>query len=375
MNELDLQLRKKLREAADAEPELSRSEVDDTRLVQALTEALPLRQRASLVLSLGMGLTAAAAGLLLWWPAGPSQEVRSATPGAHAPRCSLPTVLSVRADQAGRQRLDLGQFGQLVASSEAQLILLAADPCALTIRLEHGFLAGDLHSLSPAHLRIETPLGAVLVRGTRFSVEARQELEVVLVSGRVEIADEGTRTLEPRQVYRRDRHERTLGALQPAQAARIGELLSEPATRPAPEPSAPAVQPIPPTRSKQRSEVSSAMLLERAEHERRRGHLSEARTLYGQAAGMGDENGEVALLRWVRLELQTRSLSRVEPLLQRHTQRFPAGKLKAEAAWLRVQLLSEQGDHAAASRAARDLLQRFPNTPQASAAEALLRSP
>jgi hypothetical protein len=97
--------------------------------------------------------------------------------------------------------------------------------------------------------------------------------------------------------------------------------------------------------------------------------------LYAQASAGRDGDAEVALLRWSRLELDARAFPRVAQLLARHARRFEAGTLHAEAAWLRVLMLREQGDQDAARSAARALIERFPRQPQAQAAQTLLRGP
>lgn len=43
----------------------------------------------------------------------------------------------------------------------------------------------------------------MVVRGTRFSVRADDSLEVVLLSGRVDIEEDEKRTLEPQHVFRK----------------------------------------------------------------------------------------------------------------------------------------------------------------------------
>jgi Tfp pilus assembly protein PilF len=81
------------------------------------------------------------------------------------------------------------------------------------------------------------------------------------------------------------------------------------------------------------------------------------------------------LLRWLRLELESRAFAAAGQLLKAHARDFGRAKLQAEAAWLGVSLLREQGKAEAARAAARDLMRRFPGTPQADAASGYLGAP
>jgi hypothetical protein len=120
---------------------------------------------------------------------------------------------------------------------------------------------------------------------------------------------------------------------------------------------------------------SSLQLLEAAESARRAGKSSEARRLYREAGGCNDDNAEVALLRWVRLELAEKDAAAATAVLARHGQAFSHGRLGAEAGWLQVQVFQAQQKPALAREAARQLLDAYAGTPQAEAARRLLRSP
>jgi TolA-binding protein len=321
----------------------------------------------------------------LWlWPK-PELEQAARTP-APPPSCALPTALSIAALDTGKQLLSLERFGTLVASEGSQLHIERSEACVLSVFLEQGELAGDLTNLKPAQLRVRTPHGTVVVRGTRFSVRTlaarddqhdASELEVVLLSGRVDIEDETTQRLEPQHVFRKRGKRRETLTAQPPQSERIDALL-----RTLPQPHARAmnetVDPAPQTATEPAParDANASTLLARAESERRQGEHARARVLYRQASEKYPRHdAEVALLRWVRLELEQRAFGSARQLLAQHAQRFADGKLRAEAAWLGVQTLRDLGQREPAHNAARDLITRFPNTPQADAARALLAQP
>jgi TolA-binding protein len=381
-DDLDEALRAKLRTAA----ELAHSQAQAPHYA-ALSAALAresraLRMRRRLQAGgLVLGLAAAAA-LALYWPAHNTALV--ANEGATDARCELPGALSIATLEAGKQQLALGRFGSLVASADSHWKLETVSPCLVSVYLERGELAGDLNSLKPAQLRVRTPHGNVVVRGTRFSVRADAALEVVLLSGRVDIEDEGQHTLEPQHVFRKAGKQRATKSVQTAEAQHLEELLrtrplasaasapsaavAAPAPLPREETPATADRPPPPSRAGE--------LLARAESERRRGEIALARALYRQASSKyHDDDAEVALLRWVRLELESRAFGSAERVLRDHTRRFAAGKLRAEAAWLDILILREQGQIERARSAARKLLGQFPIAPQADAARQWLAAP
>jgi hypothetical protein len=383
-DDLDETLRAKLRAAAEAEPRVApRAEA-----VAKLSAGLIAHTRAQRALrparsvAMAVGLAAAASAALWLWPKPERQHVAVAP----APGCALPTALSIAALDSGKQLLSLPRFGTLVASEGSKLHIERSEACVLSVFLEQGELAGDLANLKPAQLRVRTPHGTVVVRGTRFSVRtlaAREgehdsaELEVVLLSGRVDIEDETTQRLEPQHVFRKRGKRRETLTAQGPQAERIQALLH---TLPTPSSRAmdDAVEPAPPTliESMPARDANASTLLARAESERRQGQHARARALYRQASEKPPKHdAEVALLRWVRLELEQRAFGSARQLLAQHAQRFADGKLRAEAAWLGVQTLRDQGQDEPARSAARALIARFPKTPQADAARALLPQP
>jgi hypothetical protein len=384
--ELDQALRAKLRAAAEGDPIAARSEARQAELSRRVLAAARAErsgrarwQRPELLAA----FAAAAAVLLALWLKDAPGPVESAREGAEhsaqpAPgaTCGLPTSPALEPFADGAQALSLGRFGRVIAESDSTIKVEESTPCRLTLSLEHGFIAADLAKLAPAELHVRTSHGTVVVRGTRFSVRANDELEVVLLSGRVDIQDGSTHVLEPQQVFRTRHGARQRLAAEPAQAQHITRLLEANSAVAAPAPAAAQLPPAPATsRAPAPSALSTGELLRRAEAARRGGKLGEARALYAQASAGRDDDAEVALLRWSRLELDARAFARAAELLDAHKQRFAAGKLHAEAAWLRVLTWREQGNLAEARRAAQALIARFPAHPQAEAARALLRAP
>jgi Tfp pilus assembly protein PilF len=179
-------------------------------------------------------------------------------------------------------------------------------------------------------------------------------------------------------VFRKAGKLRSTAAVQPAQATHLTELLRTSLTAsPAPAASAAALDSSAiATDRHPPAQTSASELLARAESERRRGQLEQARALYRQAsAKYHEDDAEVALLRWVRMELDARAFGSAQRVLRDHARRFAGGKLKAEAAWLGVSILREQGQADSARTAARKLLTQFPEAPQADAARQWLAQP
>jgi tetratricopeptide (TPR) repeat protein len=384
--ELDSSLRRKLAELY-GEPSLALGRDAEQRVVAAAlreSERLVRARRWKRVVGWSAGTLAAAAALMLW-----------IAPFAHAPStapngvlaCGLPAGQDAprftRASD-GRQALSLGPFGELFADSAAEVQIEHATACELSIRLAAGTLAGDLHSLRPATLRVRTALGEVVVRGTRFSVRADDGLEVVLLSGTVEViaTDQAPLRLTPGHFLRKAAAAKSvITKLSPEHAQKLRELL-EPQHGVSPVPQAAAANAPATDSAKDGGGASTrwsrsvskptADLLAAAEAERRRGRISEARALYREAGSRADENAEVALLRWSRLELESGDPAAARSVLGRYQKGFPAGRLETEALWLKVRVLQAQGEREQARSTAQELLQRFPTTPQAKAARRIL---
>ncbi len=283
--------------------------------------------------------------------------------------CGLPHLTQAS------QTLSLGSYGQLVADASADLAIEQSSACELVVRLRRGALAGDLHNLRPARLRILTAQAEVVVTGTRFSVRADDDFEVVLASGVVDVlfADRSMLRLSPGTTLRKPaRAERAqTRPLSVADEQRLGALLrAEPVAAVSgsePNSTEPVNKPI--ARSGNAPKRST---LDQAEAARQAGRYAEARQAYQRASLGHDENAEVALLRWVRLEVEVHDLAAALNLLARHQQRFANGHLGAEAGWLDVQIRQELNQPELARAAARRLVARHANTPQGAAAARML---
>ncbi|HKU38817.1 MAG TPA: hypothetical protein VJR89_11740 [Polyangiales bacterium] len=375
--ELSEALRRSVAALHDSQLDSAQLLGDDARrrvsaTLSAEARSWPRQRRLRQLTGAGALLLSAAAAAVLWVrrePA-PREEPRAA---AVAPSCGLPLVAANEFQPLadGRRQLVLGRFGELVAGSDTELAVEAAGPCELALRLVRGELAGDLHSLRPARLVVRTSAGDVIVTGTRFSVRSGDEFELLLSSGVVDVvfADRqavrvqpGTRLHKPRAEAARAQQ------LSAADEQRLSGLLAAraPQVAVAPEAPKPALRPQP---------KATPAWLDIAEAERRAGHYAQAREAYRAASQKRDDTAEVALLRWVRLELDSADPQAALRVLGEHGRRFANGRLGAEAGWLEVQVQQALGRADRARAAASKLARRYPGTPQAAAAERLRDEP
>ncbi len=357
--ELDPKLAAKLRAAAEHEPYAVLDDQARARVVRAL-QSKPRSKRFPWV-NVSMAVAAAALFALMLRPA--------------APACQLPTDSSF-----AQGTLDLGQFGRVVLDPEADARVSKTEACELEITLERGALAAALHDLKPGRLTVRTPLGAVEVRGTTFSVAVGSELEVVLLEGAVALHhDDVTTNLAPRRALTRTRSgaPRTT-TIAPAQERRLRKLL-EPALPAATAPVA-AVKEQPQEAQQEAARAvvpepakitrSATELLAAAERERRAGQLDEARALYREAGSAAGPDAEVALLRWARLELDEQPQAALDVLTRYRARYARRARLGAEAMFLEVQVLDKLGRRDEARQRARELVRRYPDSPHARAASA-----
>jgi hypothetical protein len=353
-----------------------------TREAQRLVQVRKWRRVA---LGVTAPLAAAAAlllGLRTW---APTSRPSAPQPSAAA-ACQLPDRLSELAFEDlpdARRRLVLDGFGVLWGAAGAQLRVQSAAACELLIVLEHGELAGDLHSLKPARLVIRTASADVVITGTRFAVRADDSLEVLLAKGTVDVLLPDARAVHMpagTRLHKSSAPSAQLAPLSDADGSRLDALLAAPSQPVAAVTPAPQVAPVAvPARAVVKKPApsparSSLQLLSAAESARRAGEISEARRLYADAGSCNDDNAEVALLRWVRLELAEKDAAAATAVLARHAQTFAHGRLGAEAGWLQVQVLLAQHKPALAREAAQRLVSAYGGMPQAEAARRLLRS-
>ena len=378
---LDARLRERVAELHQpAGPEQQLGADAEARVLSRLQAEAPLlaasRKRVSQLRTTAAILLLSAAAVLLYVRATrvdhsptalPPQAARSLLPSQ--PACALPALAD---DALAGNHLALAGLGSLVLQPQSRVHVEHSSACELALRLESGTLAGDLHNLRPARLSIRTSQGEVIVTGTRFSVHSDGALEVLLESGVVDVQlrDGSALRLQPQSRLRhpggaaraaleplsRDDVQRLSGWLEspPVPAAVSGESDST-AQDPAPLP--------------------SNALLSDAETARRTHNHAAAREAYRAASRGGDEDAEVALLRWARMELELNAAPAALRLLNEHARRFKRGALGAEAGWLEVQVQRALGERERAAGAARRLLTRHPRTPQAAAARKLLDAP
>jgi hypothetical protein len=389
---LDESLRRRVGELYASEATGRLDAAAQARVLQSATREakrlVQVRRRRRVALSVATPLAAAAALLLALRTWGPTSQASLPPTAATPAACKLPDQLSALAFETqadARQRLVLDGFGVLWGAAGAKLRVQSAVACELLIVLEHGELAGDLHSLRPARLVIRTATADVVITGTRFAVRADDSLEVLLAKGTVDVLLPDARALHMRagtRLHKTAGPSVQLAPLSGADGSRLDALLAAvtppPSAAVTPAVEAPALA-EPPRALVKKLPVSAArsslQLLEAAESARRAGKSSEARRLYREAGGCNDDNAEVALLRWVRLELAEKDAAAATAVLARHGQAFSHGRLGAEAGWLQVQVFQAQQKPALAREAARQLLDAYAGTPQAEAARRLLRSP
>jgi Tfp pilus assembly protein PilF len=109
-------------------------------------------------------------------------------------------------------------------------------------------------------------------------------------------------------------------------------------------------------------------LLARAEKLRRAGKHDEARSLYRVVGAGSGATAEAAWLALARMELGTGNAAGAQRAASERRARFGGGSLGPEARWIDVRTYRLAGDESAARRAARDLVARWPRSPQADAA-------
>jgi hypothetical protein len=118
---------------------------------------------------------------------------------------------------------------------------------------------------------------------------------------------------------------------------------------------------------------SASALLAQAESLWRKGDRDAARTKFRAVGEDPGAAGEAAWVRLARLELSQGSARGALSALEGRKTRRSKGVLGAEASWLEVQALQGVGRKAEALQAAQALLREYPNTPQANAAQRLVR--
>lgn len=121
------------------------------------------------------------------------------------------------------------------------------------------------------------------------------------------------------------------------------------------------------------AEESAEVLVERGDACRRAGDPDCARAAYKKAGRLSGATAEAAWLALARMELSLGRGEAAREALQARKFNFGQGQLDVEASWLLVRAHAEAGDDESATMEARRLVSRWPNTPQATAANKWLK--
>lgn len=351
----DDELRGRLRALADeGAPRLE--ERARARVLARVEREGPALVRGSRLPWIGGALALAAAAALLLVVA-----TRADGPFTGGPACEgwLPA-----SGRVGAARLDLGRRG--LVQVEGRLALEAPDGCTTELALEAGSATVRADDLGGGVLRVEAGDVVVEVRGTRFVVTRdAAHVGVEVTEGHVVVRAPSEREIHLRAGERWSRGAARAEA-EPAREARLEAPAAPPAaTAPAErgsqvdEATAPAAP---------RPRVDDHARLAEAERLWRAGDRDGARAIFRRiGAGRGGA-AEAAWVRLARLELRAGDPSRALEAARAQRRRFPSGLLAAEALWLEAEAARRAGDAPGAEAAIRELVERYPSSPQARAA-------
>lgn len=325
------------------------------------------------------------------------------------------------AQRSGAQVLDLGDRALVVGTAASALELIEASACRTVLRLSRGEAVVHAKALGGGTLSVRTAHGEVTVHGTIFRVAADpEEVEVEVAEGLVELSggEEPSVFVAAGERLKRGKkrspqktrlgsgdQRRLIEQLSAASASQLAEAEPVQETPPvedeaieaapetpvaaeeeprqkkrrraskrrihqnAPEPA--AVEALPPITPPAPPRVieSPAVLARRGDALRRSGDLDGARAAYREAGGQSGPTAEAAWIALARLELGAKRAGAAREALAERSRRFGGGVLGVEAAWLSVLTEEASGDFSAAERAATRLIERWPQTPQAQAAQ------
>jgi hypothetical protein len=378
------------------------------------------RRRRALVTASAVTLAAAAAAALFVVRHRGDDGAERASVGARSGEAALACTSRAVAPSAAAgfvigtsgARLDLGAVAVATSSPGAAIRLEEASPCRTLIALESGTVAVHAKDLGGGELRVRTKRGDVVVHGTIFAVtEDAASLEVEVVVGNVTVID------------RNDSHSVTTGQrlLLSAVGAAQGSLASDreralraalgvpeviglealPSTHPASAgTSTPPV--VPPQTAALRASSPVARVeepakgnppvpdvkletddatppvaasapaqdpLALAERARRAGDYAQARELYHRAAEGSGVTAEAAWVALARMELSLGHATQALQATKRRQERFGRGTLGPEALWIDVRSYRQTGDVSKARDLANHLVEQWPSSPQAHAAQ------
>lgn len=308
------------------------------------------------------------------------------------------------ADWASARGLDIGRRGTVAADGEVRL--KEAAPCRTVFELLAGRITVHAEDLGGGELAVVSGEEEVVVRGTLFSVERSDSATIISTEeGLVEVVGRarvpaGWRARVTRNTVKQvaldrvdgERMRKAVGMLaeipEPAEEAEPledgipPETKSEapierteprrtrvrkrgrrkPAARPRSVAPAEPVKPPP----------SASELVQRAHRARKTGDLDAARRHFREAGTRSGPTAEAAWLGLARMELTAKRPRAARDALRERAERFSDGVLEPEAAWLEVRALDEDGDERTAQDAARRILKRWPDSPQADLARRFL---
>jgi hypothetical protein len=294
------------------------------------------------------------------------------------------------------QNLDLGVTAFAHASSDSTVHLIDALPCKTTIELSSGTVTVHAKDLGGGELVVRTKDSGVLVRGTIFAVtETGDSLSVEVVEGKVLVTHKaekvvigaGERLLASELGVARGAlgSERAkelrafvvapevvgFDALRPVDSEKESRRASPGTTLPRAKPGTEqGIEPV----ELPSTEGPEADLLAQAELARRGQDYARARELYRQAAQGGGATGEAALVALARMELGLGQASAALDATRRRRERFGQGTLGPEALWIEVRSYRVAGDQERARTLAKELIRKWPSSPQSRAAEQWLSS-
>jgi hypothetical protein len=317
---------------------------------------------------------------------------------------------------ANGARLDLGAVAVASSSPGAAVRVEEATSCRTIIALDSGTVAVHAKDLGGGELRVRTGRGDVVVHGTIFAVtKDESSLEVEVVVGNVSVTDKddshsvttGQRLLlsavgaaQGSLAKERERALRAalgipevigLEAL-PSQRAEGSAAGSPPPAIPAPtvslrgtssvarvDDSAKASPPVPTVELETDDAPPPAAVPARdplalAEQARRAGDYAKARELYRAAAEGSGVTAEAAWVALARMELSLGHAAQARQATKRRQERFGRGTLGPEALWIDVRSYRQTGDVAKARELANQLVEGWPSSPQARAAQQWLQA-
>jgi hypothetical protein len=299
----------------------------------------------------------------------------------------------------------------LAAEAGTDLTPLASDTCHLLVTFTRGAAWIEARDMGGGDLRLTTKHGELHAEGPppssdpasayatpiRFAVTLRDAgLRVAVASGRVTLRRSGALpvSLGPREGAQVVNGATEVGS---ASEAELGPLrlaflqhavprashtppsgpnlrAAPPATTTPPRaptrPSLPSILPAEPPLEAPPPEQLPDLLLD-AELAQQQGRREVARRLLGRVALGSGPVADTAALRLVRMDLDEGRLSEAASALSERQRRL-TGPLATEGAWLGVSLQKLLGNTLAARKQATELVRRWPTSPQATAARALL---